>query len=94
MVHRFQMLVLHVFKFTFPTLHGRGLLNDDYGLMPYRQPLIIVVGKPIRVEKTAQPEQAEVDRLHQRYIEELQKIWDTYKDHFAKDRKSDLQIIA
>ena len=32
--------------------------------------------------------------MHKRYIEELQKIWDTYKDHFAKDRKSDLQIIA
>jgi 2-acylglycerol O-acyltransferase 2 len=96
MVHRFQMLTLSVFKFTLPAMHGRGLLNYDVGLMPYRRPLNIVVGKPIRVAiaNMAQPDQAEVDRLHALYVAELQTIWDTYKDQFAKDRKADLQFIA
>jgi 2-acylglycerol O-acyltransferase 2 len=96
MVHKFQMFVLHVFKFTLPALHGRGVFNYDVGLMPHRRPLNIVVGKPIRNDTapSGQPDPADIDRLHDLYVAELQKIWDTYKDQFAKDRKSDLQFIA
>ncbi|KAK2009630.1 diacylglycerol acyltransferase [Colletotrichum eremochloae] len=95
-VHNFQMFVLRVFKFTLPALHGRGILNYDVGMMPYRRPLNIVVGKPIKVttSPTAQPSQEEIDRLHGLYVAELQTIWDTYKDQFAPDRKAELQFIA
>ncbi|KAF6829870.1 diacylglycerol acyltransferase type 2a [Colletotrichum plurivorum] len=95
-VHNFQMFVLRVFKFTLPALHGRGILNYDVGMMPYRRPLNIVVGKPIKVTTapSAQPSQQEIDRLHELYVAELQKIWDTYKDHFAPERKAELQFIA
>ncbi|KZL68212.1 diacylglycerol O-acyltransferase 2B, partial [Colletotrichum tofieldiae] len=95
-VHNFQMFVLRVFKFTLPALHGRGILNYDVGMMPYRRPLNIVVGKPIKVttSPTAQPLQEDIDRLHGLYIAELQKIWDTYKDQFAPERKAELQFIA
>ncbi|KAI8314763.1 Diacylglycerol O-acyltransferase 2A [Colletotrichum sp. SAR11_240] len=95
-VHNFQMFVLRVFKFTLPALHGRGILNYDVGMMPYRRPLNIVVGKPIKVTTppSAQPSQEEIDRLHELYIAELQKIWDTYKDQFAPERKAELQFIA
>jgi 2-acylglycerol O-acyltransferase 2 len=94
LVRKFQMFVLHVFRFTLPAMHGRGLFNYDVGLMPHRRPLNIVVGKPIPVETSAQPTQAEVDRLHDLYAAELQKIWDAYKDQFAKDRKAELQFIG
>ncbi|KAL2756810.1 hypothetical protein ACRALDRAFT_1062476 [Sodiomyces alcalophilus JCM 7366] len=95
-VRRIQLFFLNVFKFTLPALHGRGILNYDVGLMPYRRPLNIVVGKPIRVTTTAtsQPDQAEIDRLHALYVEEVQKLWDAYKDQFAKDRRAELQFIA
>ncbi|KXH47503.1 diacylglycerol acyltransferase [Colletotrichum nymphaeae SA-01] len=95
-VHNFQMFVLRVFKFTLPALHGRGILNYDVGMMPYRRPLNIVVGKPIKVttSPTAQPTQEDIDRLHDLYMAELQKIWDTYKDQFVPERKAELQFIA
>lgn len=94
-VRRIQLFFLNVFKFTLPALHGRGILNYDVGLMPYRRPLNIVVGKPIRVNAiSSQPEQAEIDRLHALYVKEVQKLWDAYKDQFAKDRKAELQFIA
>lgn len=94
MVHRFQMFCLRVFKFTLPALHGRGVLNYDIGLMPYRRPLNIVVGKPISVDRSSAPDQAEIDRVHGLYVAELQKLWDAYKDEFAADRKSELEIIG
>ncbi|CCF44371.1 diacylglycerol O-acyltransferase 2B [Colletotrichum higginsianum] len=95
-VHNFQMFVLRVFKFTLPALHGRGILNYDVGMMPYRRPLNIVVGKPIKMttSPTAQPSQEEIDRYHGLYVAELQTIWDTYKDQFAPERKAELQFIA
>lgn len=96
MVHKFQMFVLKVFKFTLPALHGRGVLNYDVGLMPYRRPVDIVVGKPIRVDKAhgAQPAQEDIDRLHELYVQEVERLWDTYKDQFAVGRKYEMQIIS
>lgn len=96
MVHKFQMFVLKVFKFTLPALHGRGLLNYDVGLMPYRRPVDIVVGKPIRVEQShgSQPAQEEIDRLHELYVQEVERLWETYKNQFAVGRKSEMQITS
>ena len=93
-LHRLQMFILKTAKFTLPFLHGRGIFNYDVGLMPYRHPLNIVVGKPIKVNQAASNEvdPAEVDRLHELYITELEKIWNTYKDEFAKDRTEEFQI--
>jgi 2-acylglycerol O-acyltransferase 2 len=96
-LHRLQMFVLRTLKFTLPFLHGRGIFNYDVGLMPYRHPLHVVVGAPIKVAQAANPnniDAAEVDRLHGLYVEELLNIWNTYKDEFAKGRKEDLQLLC
>ncbi|KAH7257449.1 diacylglycerol acyltransferase-domain-containing protein [Fusarium tricinctum] len=95
-VHRIQMILLKVFKFTVPALHGRGVLNYDVGLMPYRRPVNIVIGRPLRVERAhgSQPAQEDIDELHERYVQEIEKLWETYKDQFATDRKADMEIFA
>ncbi|XXG98346.1 hypothetical protein Hte_004669 [Hypoxylon texense] len=92
-VHKLQMFILKVWKFTLPFLHGRGIFNYDVGLMPYRRPLNIVVGAPIKVTQAATVDQAEINRLHDLYVAELQKLWDRYKDEFYPDRKEDMQIL-
>ncbi|KAI1470266.1 DAGAT-domain-containing protein [Daldinia caldariorum] len=94
LVHNFQMFVLKVWKFTLPFLHGRGIFNYDVGLMPYRRPLNVVVGAPIKVTQSPVVDQAEVDRLHDLYVTELEKLWDQYKDQFASDRKEEMQILS
>ncbi|KAG9253512.1 diacylglycerol acyltransferase-domain-containing protein [Emericellopsis atlantica] len=96
LVHKIQMFVLKVFKFTVPALHGRGVLNYDVGLMPYRRPVNIVVGKPIEVDRPHgnQPVQADIDRLHELYVEEIERIWNEYKDQFASGRTSELKLIS
>lgn len=94
MVHRLQMFILKVWKFTLPFMHGRGIFNYDVGMMPYRHPLNIVVGAPIRVVQSANVNMKEVDRLHELYIQELEKLWDRYKDEFAQDRKEEMQLLS
>ncbi|OAA68617.1 diacylglycerol acyltransferase [Niveomyces insectorum RCEF 264] len=95
LLHQFQMHVLKVWKFTLPFMRGRGIFNYDYGLMPYRHPLNIVVGRPIPVRKAASAtlDPAEVDRLHEQYCAELRRLWDENKDKYAKDRTEELQIL-
>lgn len=92
-VHKFQLLVKKVMGFTIPLFHARGVFNYDVGLMPYRQPLNIVVGRPIKVAQSSKPTQEEIDRIHEEYVTELERVWETWKDEFAPQRKSELEIL-
>ncbi|POS79908.1 diacylglycerol acyltransferase [Diaporthe helianthi] len=93
-LHGLQRHVLKVWKFTVPLLHGRGIFNYDVGMMPYRRPLNIVVGRPIKVVQAENPDNAEVDRLHEQYVEELRAVWDRYKDEFARDRIEEMEFLS
>ncbi|EPE32631.1 hypothetical protein GLAREA_07765 [Glarea lozoyensis ATCC 20868] len=92
-IHKFQLLVKKMLGFTIPLFHARGVFNYDVGLMPYRRPLNIVVGKPITVAQSGKPSQEEIDRVHEEYVTELERLWDLWKDKFAPDRKEDLNIF-
>lgn len=92
-IHKFQLLVKKMLGFTVPLFHARGVFNYDVGLMPYRRPLNIVVGRPIKVTQNPKPAQEEVDRLHEEYVTELERLWDQWKDDFAPNRKGELQIV-
>ncbi|KAK2628164.1 hypothetical protein QTJ16_002810 [Diplocarpon rosae] len=92
-IHNFQLLLKKLLGFTIPLFHARGIFNYDVGLMPYRRPLNIVVGRPIRVVQSSQPQQEDIDRVHEEYVQELEAIWHTWKDIFAKDREEELQFV-
>lgn len=97
LIHKLQMLVKQTMGFTIPLFHARGIFNYDVGLMPYRRPLNIVVGCPIHVVQ--QPDRDKIDdeyisELHARYAQELVRLWDQWKDVFAKGRSSEIDIVA
>jgi 2-acylglycerol O-acyltransferase 2 len=92
-IHKFQLLVKKLLGFTIPLFHARGVFNYDVGLMPYRRPLNIVVGRPVMVAQAANPKQEDIDRVHEEYVTELERLWETWKDEFAPRRKSELQFV-
>ncbi|KAJ3493606.1 hypothetical protein NLJ89_g10978 [Agrocybe chaxingu] len=92
-VYALQRKFQSIFGFTLPLFHGRGLLNYNLGLMPYRRRIVAVIGKPIHVDKCDKPTLEEVIRVQRKYIDELTRIWNTYKDEFAKARLRELNII-
>ncbi|ORZ23976.1 diacylglycerol acyltransferase type 2A [Absidia repens] len=83
---------------SFPLFHARGIFNYDFGLVPYRKPVTIIVGRPIAVPKLekdqAEPTKEQLLEVQERYIKELIDIYDKYKDVYSKDRHQDLEIIA
>ncbi|OJD18589.1 hypothetical protein AJ78_01430 [Emergomyces pasteurianus Ep9510] len=97
LIRKFQLLVKRTMGFTVPLFHARGVFNYDVGLMPYRRPLNIVVGRPIQVvqqQDRANIEDTYVDELHARYVRELQRLWEEYRGLFATERTSELEIVA
>ncbi|XP_055279683.1 2-acylglycerol O-acyltransferase 2-like isoform X1 [Moschus berezovskii] len=75
-----------------PLFYGRGVFQYSFGLMPYRRPITTVVGKPIEVQKTQHPSQEEVDRLHQRYVKELENLFEAHKLKYNVPRDQHLEI--
>lgn len=65
-----------------PLFHGRGVFQYSFGLVPFRQPITTVVGKPIEVQMIPHPSEEEVNRLHQLYIKELCKLFEEHKLKF------------
>ncbi|KAL7280647.1 hypothetical protein ACG7TL_005586 [Trametes sanguinea] len=92
-LYNLQKKFQNVFGFTLPLFHGRGLLNYNLGLMPYRKRIVAVIGHPIHVVQCDKPTLEEIMQVQQKYIDELMWIWHTYKDEFARTRRRELSII-
>jgi 2-acylglycerol O-acyltransferase 2 len=51
------------------------------------------VGRPIKVPRIPHPTNEQIDEYQKLYVDELQHIYDTYKDEYARDRQKELTII-
>lgn len=97
LLHRLQLLIKQILGFTIPLFHARGVFNYDVGLMPYRLPLNIVVGRPIPVKQQIDGidmDEAYIDQLHASYIQELERLWREGKDKFVTESSSELELVA
>jgi 2-acylglycerol O-acyltransferase 2 len=92
-IQRMQGTMRKVLGWTLPLFHARGVFNYDVGLVPYRRPVNVVVGRPIEVALNKRPTQEQVEEVHRKYCEELVRMWDTWKDDFAPGRKEELRIL-
>lgn len=92
-INKIQLLVKKLMGWTVPIFHARGIFNYDVGMMPYRRPMNIVVGRPIRVVQDKNPSKDYLDQVHAEYVTELQRLWDDHKDMFARKRVEDMKII-
>jgi 2-acylglycerol O-acyltransferase 2 len=92
-IHRAQLVLKKLLGFTIPLFHARGVFNYDVGLMPYRRPLNIVVGRAIRVVQDRMPSEKYVDEIHGLYVAELERIWREWRGEFAGP-DTELEIVG
>ena len=57
---------------------GRGIFQYNYGIVPHRKPVTVVIGKPVPVPKTPNPTAEDILSMHKKYVEALQELYDTY----------------
>jgi hypothetical protein len=52
-----------------------------------------VVGRPIRVVQDKHPDNEKINEVHEKYVNELLRLWEEHKDTFAKHRQGELEIV-
>ncbi|XP_042170075.1 2-acylglycerol O-acyltransferase 2-A isoform X2 [Oncorhynchus tshawytscha] len=66
-----------------PMFTGRGVFQYSFGLLPYREPIHTVVGRPIPVVQTPSPTKDDIDCLHSLYLEGLTTVFEDNKDNYG-----------
>ncbi|KAL2913078.1 diacylglycerol O-acyltransferase 1 [Polyrhizophydium stewartii] len=92
-LRKFQRLFQRYASFSPPLLHGRGIFTYNYGILPFRHPIVSVVGAPIDCPRTENPSNELVQEYHQKYLDALQALYDKYKDVYARDRVRDMCFV-
>lgn len=65
---------------------GRSFL--PIGGIPYRNPINTIVGAPIEVTKNPTPSQSDIDNLHEKFMVELEKLFEEHKWKYLKNAKN------
>ena len=89
----FQQKFKKFTTFGLPLIWGRGIFNYTFGILPHRRELITVIGKPIDVEKAEHPTHEQIDELHQRYKDELKKLFDEHKLNYEREKTRELIFV-
>ena len=77
-VRKCQDYLQNVMGFAPVIFFGRGVFQYNFGIVPHRKPLTVVVGAPIKVTKVSEPTTEQILELQNKYIEELQKLYNKY----------------
>lgn len=90
-LRKFQHLLKKHIGFTIPFFHARGIFNYDFGLLPYRRKIDVVVGEPINVPYVeGQPSTELIEEYHEKYVNALVKLYNDHKLKFGY--KGELEI--
>ncbi|KAK9708895.1 diacylglycerol O-acyltransferase 1 [Basidiobolus ranarum] len=92
-LHKVQRKIQDIFGFTTPIFIGRGIFIYDFGALPRRRPIHVVVGTPIEVKQMDNPTNEDAEVYHKQYMNQLQEIFEKYKDVYAAERQSDLKFV-
>jgi len=87
----FQLYIKQLIGITPPAFYGRSLSRGIWrrifgrkGVLPKREPIEVVVGKPIAVPKVSDPSPELVDKYHNMYTESLKELYELHRRQFHK----------
>ncbi len=83
LLRNFQDWLEQKITYSTPIFRGRGYFQYDYGIIPQRKPLNVIIGEPIPVTKIENPTRQEVEELHARYVEAVLDLYDKYNPVFG-----------
>ncbi|XP_050998091.1 acyl-CoA wax alcohol acyltransferase 1 [Acomys russatus] len=76
---KFQNRFRRFFGFYFCIFYGDGLSQGSKGVLPYKKPLVTIVGEPLPVPKIEKPSPEMVDKYHALYKDALHKLFEQHK---------------
>lgn len=88
-----QIAFKRIFSFSPPLFYGRGIFQYSIGLLPYRRPIVTVIGAPIRVPRVPMPTHEQVDQLHAEYCRRLSELFDAHKTKYGIPAEKHLEFV-
>ncbi|KAI1281856.1 2-acylglycerol O-acyltransferase 1 [Halotydeus destructor] len=84
LVKMFHSFCVKYLGYPLPLIHGRGIFQYTFGILPFRRPVTTVVGKPLPVTKLdCEPTQEQIDELHKEYCRVLRQFYDEEKGNYG-----------
>ncbi|KAI9364355.1 diacylglycerol acyltransferase [Zopfochytrium polystomum] len=81
-------------SFSPPLLFGRGIFSPfSWGFVPFRTPVVSVVGKPIPCQRVPNPTDEQVRDLHQRYMDAVKALFEEHQDKYGAKVKNGLRFV-
>ncbi|KAK6054078.1 diacylglycerol acyltransferase [Cooperia oncophora] len=93
LIRKFQMWIKSFIGVSMPLFYGRGLLQLNFGFLPFRKPINTVVGAPIDVCKVSEPTDEEVERVHRQYCDALIDLFEQHKTQFGVSKETKLILV-
>lgn len=80
-MYRLEAKFYQTFRFKHPIYYGASIFGTkNNGAMPYKRPITVVMGDPIKVNRIETPSQEDVDNLHAHYLDELKSLYEANSD--------------
>ncbi|XP_004716746.1 acyl-CoA wax alcohol acyltransferase 1 [Echinops telfairi] len=90
---KFQSYFRCCLGFYFCVFYGQGFSQGTIGLMPYRLPIVTVVGEPLPLPHIEKPSQEIVDKYHALYMDALYKLFEQHKVQYGSSKTQDLAFL-
>eukprot|EP00943_MAST-04B_sp_MAST-4B-sp1_P000247 g247.t1 len=82
-VKQYQSFLHKTLGFFFPIFYGRGMFQYNFGFLPYRRQITVVIGEPLDCSgHVGKVTNKSVDEIHARYLTALQNLYDKHKDQY------------
>lgn len=92
-LRRLQNRLQSIMGVALPLFHARGVFQYSFGLIPYRQPIHTIVGRPISVSQTPSPRSEDIDHLHKLYLQSLTELFERNKLIYGLKENQHLTFI-
>ncbi|KAI9360852.1 diacylglycerol acyltransferase-domain-containing protein [Zopfochytrium polystomum] len=81
-------------SFSPPLLFGRGIFSPfSMGFIPFRTPVVSVVGKPIPCPRVPNPSDEEVRKIHQQYMDAVKALFEEHQDKYGKKVTNGIRFV-
>lgn len=64
--------------------NGRGIFQQNYGLLPHRRPITTVIGAPMPLKKTPNPSDDEIEQTFELFCSHLNELFETHKSKYIE----------
>lgn len=68
--------------------NGRGFLQYNFGFIPRRHPITMVIGTPIPLETNIDPSNKEINEIHTIFCKQLTELFETHKSKYVANSEN------